>query len=362
MFIKIDQNIFGKQNDYLIGVVTAENIDNAADNKGIEDFMNSVLLEQKQSIEILTAEGRTVKDLQEFKPYHEAMKNFGINLSRNQMSVEALLKRVSKAGSLPSISPVVDLANAISLKHHVPIGAHDIDSLVGDLEIRFVKSDDIFEDPDNSPGFDNEEVVYASGNSVRTRRWIWRQMQVGLLSKDSKNLVFPIDGFSGNAETILAARQDLTSHLERFFSCKTRVGFINKNRPAFRISGFRDDDEDRTATLTVEEEIKIILKEPAPQSEKATTVEKITQANEEQTDLDYAANDNESPGLALISSMEKNGLSKTRSEARRLIQQGAVKLNGEKITDINNIQVINDGDTLQIGKGKFFRIRKSNGG
>jgi len=60
--------------------------------------------------------------------------------------------------------------------------------------------------------------------------------------------------------------------------------------------------------------------------------------------------------------MEKNGLSKTRSEARRLIQQGAVKLNGEKITDINNIQVINDGDTLQIGKGKFFRIRKSNGG
>ena len=133
------------------------------------------------------------------------------------------------------ISPVVNLSNAISLQYHVPIGTHDIDSLIGDLEIRQVKSDDLFEGGEDSSGFDNGEIVYASGNSIRTRRWIWRQMPVGLTSKDSKNLVFPIDGFSGNIKTVLAARDALVSKLMQFFGCKTKVGLINKDSPSFEI-------------------------------------------------------------------------------------------------------------------------------
>ena len=232
MFIKINPELFKKQNDYVIGVVAANGIDNRTENKDIENLLKAAVDEQKQLVA-----GKVVKDLKEFEPYHTAMRNFGISLSRFQMSVEALLKRLSKGDDMPSIGPVVNLANTVSLKHHVPIGVHDIDSLAGDLEIRYVKNDDIFEGGEDSSGFDNEEVVYASGNSIRTRRWIWRQMPVGRTSENSKNLVFPIDGFTVNMETILAAREELASLLKQYFNCETRIGLINQETPAFKIFG-----------------------------------------------------------------------------------------------------------------------------
>jgi len=232
MYIRISPDLFKKQNDLLIGVVVAEGIDNKTENKGITDLLASVVAREKQLVM-----GKQVKDFREFEPYHTAMRNFGISLSRFQMSVEAMLKRLSKGDDMPSISPIVDLGNAVSLQHHVPIGAHDIGSLVDDLEIRCVKDDDVFEGADDSSGFDREEVVYASGKSIRTRRWIWRQMPAGRTGPDSKNLVFPIDGFASNKETILAARDALSTYIKNYLGCEVKIGLIDKDSPSFKISG-----------------------------------------------------------------------------------------------------------------------------
>lgn len=50
------------------------------------------------------------------------------------------------------------------------------------------------------------------------------------------------------------------------------------------------------------------------------------------------------------------GLVEGGSEAKRSIQQGAVKINGEKITDGNAHITIADGMVIQIGKRKFVKI------
>jgi hypothetical protein len=97
-----------------------------------------------------------------------------------------LLICVSKSGNLASISPVVDLANAVSLKYVVPLGVHDIDSL--------------------------------------------------------EELVFPIDGFSTNLEVLFEARNFPASSLETFFNCKTRVGVIYINSPDYKISNLSAED------------------------------------------------------------------------------------------------------------------------
>ena len=49
------------------------------------------------------------------------------------------------------------------------------------------------------------------------------------------------------------------------------------------------------------------------------------------------------------------GLARTRSEARRLIDQGGVRLDGERITTIEPIQ-IKDGAVLRVGKRRFLRL------
>lgn len=46
----------------------------------------------------------------------------------------------------------------------------------------------------------------------------------------------------------------------------------------------------------------------------------------------------------------------SNSEARRLVQQGAVKVNGEKITDVQGINLDSD-DVIQVGKKNFVKIK-----
>ncbi|HTH51215.1 MAG TPA: tyrosine--tRNA ligase [Pyrinomonadaceae bacterium] len=54
------------------------------------------------------------------------------------------------------------------------------------------------------------------------------------------------------------------------------------------------------------------------------------------------------------------GLTASKGEARRLIEQGGVKVNGEKATAANSdIDVNKDGVLLQVGKRKFLKVRPS---
>ena len=62
-------------------------------------------------------------------------------------------------------------------------------------------------------------------------------------------------------------------------------------------------------------------------------------------------------GLPVIVSITDAGFAKSRSEARRLIEGGAVQLNGEKITDVNFvIRPQKDEGRLTVGKKKIARI------
>jgi tyrosyl-tRNA synthetase len=58
----------------------------------------------------------------------------------------------------------------------------------------------------------------------------------------------------------------------------------------------------------------------------------------------------------LVNVLISAGISKSKSEARRLIEQGGVELNGEKITQID-FSIKSEG-ALKIGKHKFLKIEK----
>ncbi|WP_190616179.1 tyrosine--tRNA ligase [Tepiditoga spiralis] len=47
----------------------------------------------------------------------------------------------------------------------------------------------------------------------------------------------------------------------------------------------------------------------------------------------------------------------SKSEIKRLIKQGGIKLNNEKITDFTTTLTLSDGDILKVGKRKFFKIK-----
>ncbi len=61
--------------------------------------------------------------------------------------------------------------------------------------------------------------------------------------------------------------------------------------------------------------------------------------------------------IRLIRLLVLLGLQETNSEAKRSIQQGAVRINGERRDDPNAEVELREGDIVQVGKRKFARIK-----
>lgn len=66
------------------------------------------------------------------------------------------------------------------------------------------------------------------------------------------------------------------------------------------------------------------------------------------------AKDDLGDGMEILTLLDKAGLIPTRSEGRRLVQQGGIEVNGEKVTDIKTVITEKDfeNNTLLIKKGK----------
>ncbi len=226
----VSEEIFSLFPEACIGVVVAREVDNTRNVKEIADLLkdSSKRIYQK------------FKDASDYRSYsniavwRNAFKKCGINPNRHPSSIEALVKRVSRKPDFPSINPVVDLVNALALKHVLPMGAHDMDKLKGNLQVRFSRKGDVFTPFGKKTHEEVEEgeIVYADDEEIRTRRWIWRQGEKAKITSESRNIFFPIDGFHGTTDNnVIKARDELAALLENFFGCETRKLFVDINNP-----------------------------------------------------------------------------------------------------------------------------------
>lgn len=231
MKFEIAKEVFELLPELCFGIVGVEGIDNAKPQPKIDELLAENVEECQSAFE-----GVRVKNAPEIQPYRDAFKNIGINPNRYQCSIEALLDRIAKGKGMPRINPIVDLGNAISLKYRIPIGAHDLATIIESLEVRFVREGDVFIPFGNGDAETPEsgEVVYVSGGQVRTRRWTWRQSEIGKITEDTTGLLFPIDGFNDfNKEQVIAARDELAADVEKYFGVTAKVGLVDKDNMSF---------------------------------------------------------------------------------------------------------------------------------
>jgi tyrosyl-tRNA synthetase len=67
-----------------------------------------------------------------------------------------------------------------------------------------------------------------------------------------------------------------------------------------------------------------------------------------------------SPGSYNLAELLANlNLASSKKEAKRLIEQGGVKLNGEKVSDTNAEIEVTDEILLQVGKRKFLKVKSN---
>src|SRR6185436_55716 len=73
---------------------------------------------------------------------------------------------------------------------------------------------------------------------------------------------------------------------------------------------------------------------------------------------DEVAELTEQPGKwKLIELLSKHGLTSSKAEARRLVEQGGVQINGERQTSDSEVDITQEGILIKIGKRRFYRMR-----
>lgn len=165
--------------------------------------------------------GRAPHEDPHMAAWREAYTAFGSKPSRTRNSAEALAKRALSEAGLPRINLLVDVYNAISVAHLVPVGGEDIDRIEGGMHlVRATGEEDfvtvaggeqVIEHPDAG------EIVWRDEAGVTCRRWNWRQGPRTRLTEETVSGIFLLESLTpmpvADVET---AAEELADLLQKF--------------------------------------------------------------------------------------------------------------------------------------------------
>ncbi|MCH8063922.1 MAG: hypothetical protein IH861_15625, partial [Chloroflexi bacterium] len=170
----------------------------------------------------------------------EAFRSVGARPSDFRSSIEAMARRVLRGHELPSINALVDIGNIVSLRHMMPVGGHDFGVMKGDVALRFATGAEVFfaigsdEAEHPEPG----EVVFAEGDTVLTRRWVWRQGVHTAATLDTTHIEINVDGMPPvNADDVMLACNEVAELVKRFRVGEAGIELLSEGNPVIELVG-----------------------------------------------------------------------------------------------------------------------------
>ena len=164
--------------------------------------------------------GRAPHEDPHLAAWRAAYTAFGAKPSRTRNSAEALARRALTDAGLPRINLLVDLYNAVSVAHLVPVGGEDTDRIAGAMRlVRATGEEPFLTAADGASAVEHPEpgeVVWRDDEGVTCRRWNWRQGVRTRLTEESANAVFLLEGLAPmTAPELDAAGEELAENLAK---------------------------------------------------------------------------------------------------------------------------------------------------
>lgn len=151
--------------------------------------------------------------------WRRAFRGFGVDPTAYRSAAEALLRRLTKQGSIPSINTLVDIGNLVSIRYGLPVAVFDQGSITDGLTVRHATGDESFTDLGSGavehpePG---EVIFIDSAGHVAARRWCWRQSAESASSEATTDILVTVEGHHDDARSdVEAAVADLEGLLVR---------------------------------------------------------------------------------------------------------------------------------------------------
>src|SRR5690348_2418086 len=211
--LKADPRIFEKYPHYTGLIIYAYGLSNQPSNEYSTRLLREA--ESRQRAAFGEAKPASHPHIAAWRTVYES---FGARPEKFLCSVEALLNRTLKGNDLPAINYIVDVYNAVSISHVLPVGGEDLDRLESDLVLTFATGSEPFDTTENGEAVitypEPGEVVFADSAGVTCRRWNWRQCRRTALTPATSNAYFVLDSLAPyTLDHLMSAGEELRGYL-----------------------------------------------------------------------------------------------------------------------------------------------------
>jgi len=172
--------------------------------------------------------------------WRSVFRGFGLDPTQYRGAAEALLRRLTKKGEIPSVNTLVDIGNLVSIRYALPVALFDLRATSGTITVRFANGDERYttlneageaQPAQPEPG----EVIFNDETGlVIARRWCWRQSDESAMRDDTTSALVTVEAHhEGGWADVTAALADLQSLLRRYAGGEYVTAILDAEHPEF---------------------------------------------------------------------------------------------------------------------------------
>lgn len=179
-------------------------------------------------------------ELPEIRAWRRAFTRMGLKPTQYRCASEALLRRFRKEGSLPSLHPLIDLCNAVSIAYAVPVAVFDVSRITSHVEVGYATGDETYltfgGDTEHPPA---GEVVFAdAAGRAHARRWTNRQSGHSAVRDTTASVLIVAEALHDTAaEDVESLLATLAGDLDALWPVAPKQAILTAAAPRFAFPG-----------------------------------------------------------------------------------------------------------------------------
>lgn len=212
------------------GVILAQGLRNGPTPPDLLEAYQQVQREVKERI------GNTpLSQIEALSAWRGAFRGFGVDPTQYRSAAEALLRRLTKKGDIPSINLLVDLGNLVSIRYALPVAVFDTSALRGPITVHVASGDErytLLGQSEEDPPKAGEVVFSDEAGQVVARRWCWRQSESSAARAETSNAIITVEAHHQDGrKDIEAALHDLQNLLATYAGGTAQSGILDAYHP-----------------------------------------------------------------------------------------------------------------------------------
>jgi len=213
------------------GAILARDVMNGPTPAGLQDLYGA---EQQR---VLQRIGSTpLSQIESLAAWRSVLRGFGVDPTQYRSAPEALLRRLTKKGTIPGINLLVDLGNLVSIRYGLPVAVFERRTLQGTVTVHFADGSERYSELGESAEDHPEpgEVVFSDETGlVIARRWCWRQSEPSAAVAQTRECLITVEAHHATAHhDIEAALHDLLTLLKEYAGGTFTSAILDVQHPA----------------------------------------------------------------------------------------------------------------------------------